>query len=131
MRNATWTLSNFCRGKPATDFKRVKVALPYLHHLINLSDEEVQADACWALSYLSDGNDDKIQGLIRALRTVGNIVTGDDSQTQVVINCGALGQLLQLLVNPEHKKSIKKEACWTISNITAGNKTQIQAVMDA
>jgi hypothetical protein len=152
MRNATWTLSNFCRGKPATDFERVKVALPYLNHLINLTDEEVLADACWALSYLSDGNDDKIQGVIRAgvvkrlvellghprtsvlipaLRTVGNIVTGDDSQTQVVINCGALGQLLQLLVNPEHKKSIKKEACWTISNITAGNKTQIQAVMDA
>jgi hypothetical protein len=25
-----------------------------------------------------------------------------------------------------YKKSIKKEACWTISNITAGNKEQIQ-----
>jgi len=25
-----------------------------------------------------------------------------------------------------HKKSIKKEACWTISNITAGTKEQIQ-----
>jgi len=30
----------------------------------------------------------------------------------------------------EHKKSIKKEACWTVSNITAGNKDQIQAVID-
>jgi len=29
------------------------------------------------------------------------------------------------------KKGIKKEACWTISNITAGNGDQIQRVIDA
>jgi len=33
-----------------------------------------------------------------------------------------------LLSSP--KKGIRKEACWTISNITAGNKDQIQAVVD-
>lgn len=65
--------------------------------------------------------------LVPALRTVGNIVTGNDQQTQTIINCGALGCLLHLL-NTSHKKSIKKEACWTISNITAGTKEQIQAV---
>ena len=65
--------------------------------------------------------------LVPALRTVGNIVTGNDQQTQTIINCGALGCLL-LLLNTSHKKSIKKEACWTISNITAGTKEQIQAV---
>lgn len=48
---------------------------------------------------------------------------------QVVINCGALQCLLSLLT-ANHKKSIKKEACWTISNITAGTKEQIQAVID-
>jgi len=63
-----------------------------------------------------------------ALRTAGNIVTGDDTQTQSVINCGALKQLLALLSSP--KKGIRKEACWTISNITAGTREQIQAVMD-
>lgn len=65
--------------------------------------------------------------LVPALRTVGNIVTGNDQQTQAIINCGALNCLLMLL-NNAHKKSIKKEACWTISNITAGTKDQIQAV---
>jgi len=49
---------------------------------------------------------------------------------QVVINCGALQCLLSLLT-ANHKKSIKKEACWTISNITAGTKDQIQAVIDS
>lgn len=151
LRNATWTLSNFCRGKPPTLFEQVKPALPVLRHLIHLNDEEVLTDACWALSYLSDGPNDKIQTVIEAgvcprlvellmhpsptvlvpaLRTIGNIVTGDDSQTQFVIENGVLPYLNQLLTQ-NHKKSIKKEACWTISNITAGNRNQIQAVFEA
>ncbi|MCL7032622.1 hypothetical protein MKW94_017421 [Papaver nudicaule] len=68
--------------------------------------------------------------LIPALRTVGNIVTGDDMQTQIIIQHQSLPCFLNLLTN-NHKKSIKKEACWTISNITAGNKDQIQAVISA
>ncbi|KAL8161966.1 hypothetical protein V2J09_013455 [Rumex salicifolius] len=151
LRNATWTLSNFCRGKPQPHFELVKPALPALERLVHLNDEEVLTDACWALSYLSDGTNDKIQEvinvgvcprlvellmhpssavLIPALRTVGNIVTGDDMQTQCIIRAGALPCLLGLLTH-NHKKSIKKEACWTISNITAGNKEQIQAVIEA
>ncbi|KAJ8498001.1 hypothetical protein OPV22_008553 [Ensete ventricosum] len=151
LRNATWTLSNFCRGKPQPAFEQVKPALPALERLIHSNDEEVLTDACWALSYLSDGTNDKIQAvieagvcarlvellmhpspsvLIPALRTVGNIVTGDDMQTQYVIDHQVLPCLLNLLTH-NHKKSIKKEACWTISNITAGNKEQIQAVIAA
>ncbi|KAL3638194.1 Importin subunit alpha-4 [Castilleja foliolosa] len=153
LRNATWTLSNFCRGKPPTPFEQVRPALPVLQQLIHLNDEEVLTDACWALSYLSDGTNDKIQAVIEAgvcqrlvelllhpspsvlvpaLRTVGNIVTGDDAQTQFVIDNQVLPCLAKLLsLSQNHKRSIKKEACWTISNITAGNKTQIQAVIQA
>ena len=32
-----------------------------------------------------------------ALRAVGNIVTGDDVQTQVILNCSVLPSLLRLL----------------------------------
>ncbi|KAG8142985.1 hypothetical protein E2320_000284 [Naja naja] len=130
-RNAVWALSNLCRGKyPPPEFEKVSSCLPVLSRLLFSSDSDLLADACWALSYLSDGTNEKIQAVIDsgvcrrlvellmhsdykvaspALRAVGNIVTGDDIQTQ----------------------SIRKEACWTISNVTAGNRAQIQAVIDA
>jgi importin subunit alpha-2 len=150
-RNAVWALSNLCRGKsPPPDFSKVSPCLPVLARLLFHSDADVLADACWAVSYLSDGPNDKIQAVIdsgvcrrlvellmnphqnvvsAALRAVGNIVTGDDVQTQVILNCGALQCLLHQMNST--KESIKKEACWTISNITAGNRQQIQAVIDA
>ena len=145
LRNGTWTLSNFCRGKPQPPFELVSPALPTLARLIYSTDEEVLTDACWALSYLSDGSNDKIQAVIEAgvarrlvellmhtsysvqtpaLRTIGNIVTGDDVQTQVVLQVSALPCLLALLSSA--RKGIRKEACWTISNITAGNKGQVR-----
>jgi importin subunit alpha-6/7 len=65
VRNATWTLSNFCRGKPAPDFELTKAALPTLRYLISPNgleaDEDIMTDACWALSYLSDGPNERIQ----------------------------------------------------------------------
>ncbi|KAI3850457.1 hypothetical protein MKW98_000267 [Papaver atlanticum] len=65
--------------------------------------------------------------LIPALRMVGNIVTGFDRHTQCIIELQVLPCLMNLLTQ-NHKKSIKKEACCTISNITAGNNDQIQVV---
>lgn len=150
IRNATWTLSNLCRGKPAPSFEVVKPALPLLSRLLFSQDPETVTDACWALSYISDGPNDRIQAVLThgvaprlvellgspnaavqtpALRAVGNIVTGDDAQTQFIINLNALPALLWML--DHQKKNIRKEACWTISNITAGTHTQIQSVVNA
>jgi len=152
LRNATWTLSNLCRGKPQPPFELVKPALPTLATLIKDSnDEAVLTDACWALSYLSDGANEKIQAVIDAgvcgrlaelltdplkhpkavtpaLRGVGNIVTGDDQHTQAMIDCGVLPSLHKLLSHSQ--KGVRKETCWALSNITAGTKQQLQAVID-
>ncbi|CAK0794467.1 unnamed protein product, partial [Prorocentrum cordatum] len=149
MRNATWTLSNLCRGKPPPPFEWVSPALSTLSQLIFSGDVEVITDSCWALSYLSDGPNERIQAVIQAgvcprlvellqhasplvqtpaLRAVGNIATGDDHQTQVVLQAGTLPKLSGLLTHA--KKAIRKESCWTISNITAGNREQIQEVIN-
>ena len=145
LRNATWTLSNFLpRQTPQPDWNTVRhlplsgprlTALgllpPFRFSASSLYslDDEVLIDACWAISYLSDGANEKIQAVIEAgiprrlvellmhastsvqtpaLRSaVGNIVTGDDVQTQVVINAGALPALLHLLSSA--KDGIRKE----------------------
>jgi len=153
LRNATWTLSNFCRGKPHADFEILRPCLSLLVHLLQVQDEEILVDTCWSVSYISDdptSQNIKIQNVINlgfvphliklldhpsslvvhpALRAVGNIVTGNDDQTQHVLEQNVLGKLKTLLQN--EKVGIRKEACWTISNITAGNVDQIEMVIQA
>eukprot|EP01120_Amphizonella_sp_Union-15-10_P011148 TRINITY_DN4655_c0_g1_i3.p1 TRINITY_DN4655_c0_g1~~TRINITY_DN4655_c0_g1_i3.p1 ORF type:complete len:458 (-),score=118.47 TRINITY_DN4655_c0_g1_i3:2-1375(-) len=149
LRNGTWALSNLCRGKPGPKWELVRPAMELLAHLVYSADEEVLADACWALSYLSDSTNESIQAIIDmkihekvvkllghestlvqspALRTVGNIATGDDNQTQAIIDAGAV-PLLNNLLSSTHK-GIRRETCWTISNIAAGNQAQIQSLLD-
>ncbi|ONM34305.1 Importin subunit alpha-6, partial [Zea mays] len=53
-------------GKPQPSFDQTKPALPTLARIIHSNDEKVLTDACWALSYLSDDTNDKIQAVIEA-----------------------------------------------------------------
>ena len=150
LRNVTWSLSNLCRGKPKPPLKSIAPAFPALRHLLTIADEEVVTDACWALSYVSDGDDERIQGVVDcgavplliklmgstqkatimtpALRTVGNVVSGNDKCTQHAIDNNLLSVLSELIVH--RKKAIRKETCWALSNITAGTKDQIRAVAE-
>jgi len=57
--NDRWCVDwNVCR--------QVSPALPLLARLLFHQDNDVLADTCWALSYLSDGPNDKIQAVIES-----------------------------------------------------------------
>ena len=151
LRTVAWALSNLCRGKPPPNFEVVKPLILGFAQLIFSQDDECVADVCWALSYVSNNTTENIQAILDAgiavqlidllvhpdpsiqtpaLRTVGNIMTGDDNQTQAMIDAGVLPRFHDML-EQHNKTGIRKDACWTMSNITAGNKDQVHAVLAA
>ncbi len=119
VRNASWTLSNLCRGRPSPPFPKVVRAIPTLAKILIENDvDDILIDVCWAMSYLSDGGEDRIPIImstgvmprlvqllqhpniavsVPCLRSIGNIVTGSDEQTQAVINAGALDALNNII----------------------------------
>ncbi|KAH8237590.1 hypothetical protein KR038_001906, partial [Drosophila bunnanda] len=152
LRNIVWLMSSLCRNKnPAFPFEQVRRLLPVLSHLLHSEDVQVLAEACWAVSYLTNCDDKNviqavidaniIPGLVRllkmdepsinepALHSVGNIATGTDQQTDVIIDYGGLPCLGVLLQH--HKAYIVEEAALAVSNITTGNRKHIQAIIEA
>jgi importin subunit alpha-2 len=60
---------------------------------------------------------------VPCLRTIGNILTGTDDETQACIDAGVLQTMMRVV---DHvKKPVRKEVVWSISNITAGHAKQI------
>lgn len=150
-KNGIWALSNFCRNKaPLVDLKKIECILPVFSVFINNTDLEILTNVCWAVFYLTDGPNERIDFVIKnfditrfveltshfsekvripALRIIGNIVTGNDVQTQCILNCKGLASLNHLTKSVNSQ--IRKDACWAISNITAGTTLQIQEVIDS
>jgi hypothetical protein len=128
LNNVIWTVSNLCRGKPAPDMMYLAPLLPHLGEvLFKPVSMDVLVDAVWALSYLSDGPNHRIELVMQTgvtsklieflsdtksplitptLRCLGNFVTGSDEQTQAVLDAGVIHCLSGLL--DHHKVSIRE-----------------------
>ncbi|KAH3760979.1 importin alpha [Pelomyxa schiedti] len=156
LKNATWALSNGCRGKPSPDVRFfLPVAgeslqvFPTMAALLKCPDTDVITDAAWALSYVSDNSafighliaggvipplianlaKTELNVQIPTLRALGNIATGSNVETQSLVDAGifaAVGPLLK-----SKKKCLRKEACWLLSNISSGTKEQVRALFNS
>jgi hypothetical protein len=152
IRLAVWVASNLCRGQPAPCFEALLPVLQLLGRCFAISnDSEVLADTAWALNYLTEEADQYRMGsIIRffdinrmsmllghpsstvhtpMLRVVGNLVSGPSDVTQALVEAGVLGRLNSLSFS--HKKAVRKESLWAISNICADSEVMLQAVIDA
>ena len=152
LRQASWLLSNLCRGRPAPEFQWIAPIVPALKRVMDISkNEEILKDVCWALAYISDQGEAKIQflfeqGIYRnlveilavtkdpsllmsSLRAIGNATSGSDEQTQNLVGLGVLRPLSEKCFHP--RKLVRKEVCWTLSNISSSDSTTIQLMVDA
>uniref|UniRef100_A0A0M3HSC2 IBB domain-containing protein n=1 Tax=Ascaris lumbricoides TaxID=6252 RepID=A0A0M3HSC2_ASCLU len=153
-RTIAWTYSNICRHKkPSLSIAVLRRLAPAIVKLLShkASDNPVRQDACWALSYLTDGSDEQIKvagdancmpalmplvqsgndaEVAPAIRVFGNFATGSDDLTQMVVDAGVL-ECIDHVIRSAKSLSIEKECCWLLSNVIAGTHAQIQAVLDA
>lgn len=151
--NVTWAVSNLCRGKPLPQLEYLRDVIPALCYLVTDAPvDDIKADALWALSYISDGDDTRIDAIIEcntriakslvevvkegkpqlvapALRILGNFVSGSEAQTQAVIDANVLDVAMSVLTC--QKRNLRKEMCWLLSNIAAGTQPQIAALLKA
>ena len=139
LNNVIWTVSNLCRGKPAPDMMYLAPLLPSLGEvLFKPVSMDVLVDTVWALSYLSDGPNHRIEQVMQTgvtsklieflsdtksplitptLRCLGNFVTGSDTQTQTVLDAGII-QLLNGLMDHQKVRLWQIVSSSLISNLT-------------
>ena len=151
-RTIAWTINNLCRFKPAVNFTKIRVCLPYLKESLSVEDDQdVLTENLWACSYVSDLGEDAVKQMIDcqlvkkvtdhffkanqqlliltpSFRTLSNVVSGSDAHTDYILSLNTISTILDLL---SHQKStIRKEACFFLSNIAAGEPAQIQKMFE-
>ncbi|KAF2076107.1 hypothetical protein CYY_002569 [Polysphondylium violaceum] len=143
----SWTITNLIRGSPKPSLYHLKLATSILSTIIQekreseIPEEEI-AQCCWGMSFITQSDSDEhIQLVIDAnnlpylvhllchpstkvqypaVLTIGNISTGNKEQSLHLSSMpSVIHNLSQLLRSPE--SSIRRVACWTISNLVEDN----------
>nr|XP_027202184.1 importin subunit alpha-like [Dermatophagoides pteronyssinus] len=155
IRIIVWTLTNFTRSAKYLKPSDLNQWINILNEFLVSVDQEILSDSSWSTFYILDsflsGEQNEIINiyiksglaskiianlktdppnisLSACLRSLGTLLTGNDSQTDILLNLDCIEPLKNLLSST--KKEVRREACWAISNITAGSTKQIQLVID-
>jgi hypothetical protein len=108
LHDALWALANNSAG-PKSRIQRVLEVQGFLQKIMIL---------CFTGEY---------ESLVPALRIVGNISAGNEGQTETLLRNDVL-RLLEGLLDHK-KKNVRKESCWSLSNICAGSKRQVAQLL--
>ncbi|CAD8106015.1 unnamed protein product [Paramecium sonneborni] len=146
-KTIVWALSNLAKGKPTSKFCTPGLISILSEIIISTDNEEQLIEVIWGLSYLTQDiyeihmqidmkviqkltlllNSTKHTLIIPALRTIGNILAGNDEQTNQVLQTGVLQSFEKLLQHK--KKSVRRDVIWSLSNIVAGTISQIKLII--
>jgi len=144
LRVIIWAVYCMLSGK-SEPAEQLLGLLPDIQAFCALEDVSLRKDLLWILAYLTDTGEKLCAGVMHhdlgkfaietlqaneasyympAVRILGNVVAGDHSLTQMIMELGLLDVLLPLVQCREY--SVRKEVQWTLSNVTAGTAEQRQ-----
>lgn len=156
-RTAAWALSNLIKGpKPKAVAELIKIdGIPeaIVRHM-QKGDDELATEVAWVVVYLTALSEmhsgllikaallpplvarltasDQLSLITPVLRSIGNLVAGDNQKTEAVLAAGqgsVIGALIKCLES-EHR-TLKKEAAWAIANIAAGTLVHKQLIFSS
>ncbi|GBG65731.1 hypothetical protein CBR_g52325 [Chara braunii] len=156
-RTSAWVMSNLIKGpdpSAAMELMKVRGMMELLISALSKGDTDLVVEVAWVLTYVTSMLDPQVPRLIEAgllppllrhlvsastpglltpvVRTIGNIVAGENSRTDAVLVAGAeipgglIGGLVRCLES-EHR-ILQKEAAWVLSNIAGGTVAHKEAV---
>eukprot|EP00817_Percolomonadidae_sp_ATCC50343_P001932 CAMPEP_0117426572 /NCGR_PEP_ID=MMETSP0758-20121206/6641_1 /TAXON_ID=63605 /ORGANISM="Percolomonas cosmopolitus, Strain AE-1 (ATCC 50343)" /LENGTH=272 /DNA_ID=CAMNT_0005211785 /DNA_START=128 /DNA_END=946 /DNA_ORIENTATION=- len=143
-----WITSRITKAQ-AKDRNIINQFLPIIETCIYDEDTQIQSDATWSVHYICAASEHGIQMVLEtsitkqlvslmmhpeetislpALKALGDIVRGNDYQTQQVINVGFINALIPL-IHKAKVPSMISELCWILGNLTAGDINQTEEVL--
>lgn len=149
-KKVCWCLSHCCKGK---FFENQLKTLPFLMLAVKNSFIDIYSEVLWALAHLSDkrlevvSDKECLMSVLKllkidfvkfqqpALRVIGNVLSGNEAQVDLLVSIGVIKGLVGCL---EHKsKLIRQEAMWAFSNMcttkyvkTLASKGVIKKIID-
>ncbi|CAG9330092.1 unnamed protein product [Blepharisma stoltei] len=142
-----WVLSNISRSANKIPDLTMRKLLNIVRPCLDLEDNDIIASVFWILNYSTQGDSYCIERILEAkyapiiinycdshdysialpaLKTLGNISSGNNAQTELMLNLNALEKLLNHIRSSQ--AVIRKEVYWALSNFVGGSSAHVERV---